>query len=114
MGENYMNRKKELLDLRHSLVHSAINVASFLSQTEMGSDQHLKRMGSGGFIYVNTTIMYHDFVRAFERLREELKKDGPKMKRAAERLEWKEDDCQDQYLEIPTTPPPPVEFIWAK
>lgn len=114
MGEDYRKRKKELLELRHSLVHNAINVASFMSQTEMGSDQHLKRMGSGGFIYVNTTIMYHDFVRAFERLREEFKKDGLKMKRAAERLEWREDDCQDQYLEIPATPPPPVEFIWAK
>jgi len=113
MGDNYKKRKKELLALRHSLVHNAINVASLMSETEMGGDQHLKRMGSGGFIYVNTFIMYHDFVRAFKRLRQELMKDEPKMKRAAERLEWREDDFQ-QNLEIPASLPPPVEFIWAK
>ena len=114
MGDNYGKCKQELLGLRHSLVHNAINVASFMSQTEMGSDQHLKRMGSAGFIYVNTNIMYQDFIHAFERLREELKNDVTKMSRAAERLEWREDDSEDQYLDIPATPPPPVEFIWAK
>jgi hypothetical protein len=114
MGSNYRTREKELYKLRNSLVHNAINVASFMSQTEMGSDQHLKRISSADIIYVNTTIMCHDFVRAFERLREEFKKNGTKIKGAAERLEWREDDCQDQYLDIPATPPPPVVFIWAK
>ena len=114
MGDDYRKRKKDLLDLRNSLVHNAINVASFMSQTEMGSDQHLKRIGSGGFIYVNTTIMYHDFVRAFERLSKEFKNDGAKMNRAALRLEWRGDDAEDQYLDIPATPPPLVRFIWAK
>ena len=114
MGDNYGKRKEELLGLRHSLVHNAINVASFMSQTEMGSDQHLKQIGSGGFIYVNTSIMYHDFVRAFERLREDFKNDERMMSRAAKRLEWREDDVEDQYLDIPATPPPPIEFIWAR
>ena len=114
MGDNYGKCKEELLSLRHSLVHNAINVASYMSQTEIGSDQHLKRIGSGGFIYVNTSIMYNDFVRAFERLRGEYKNDEQMMTRAAERLEWREDDVQDQYLDIPASPPPPVEFIWAR
>jgi hypothetical protein len=39
MGGNYRTREKELLELRNSLVHNAINVASFMSQTEMGSAQ---------------------------------------------------------------------------
>ena len=30
MGDNYGKRKKELLGLRHSLVHNAINVASYM------------------------------------------------------------------------------------
>ena len=114
MGENYGKRKKELLGLRHSLVHNAINVASYMSQTEIGSDQHLKRIGSGGFIYVNTSIMYNDFIRAFERLRDEFKNDDQMLSLAAKRLKWIEDDVEDQYLEIPASPPPPVEFIWAK
>lgn len=113
MGENYSKRKKELLVLRNSLVHNAINVASFMSQTEMGSDQHLKRMGSGGFIYVNTSTMYHDFVRAFERLREEFENDETKMSCAAQRLEWKEVDDESEHMDY-GTPPPPVEFIWVK
>ena len=44
MGGGYRVHKKELLSLRNSLVHNAINVASFLSQTEMGRDTHLKKM----------------------------------------------------------------------
>jgi len=114
MGENYGKRKKELLGLRHSLVHNAINVASYMSQTEIGSDQHLKKIGSGGFIYVNTSVMYNDFIRAFERIRNEFKNDDQMLSLAAERLEWIKDDVEEQYLEIPASPPPPVEFIWAK
>jgi len=114
MSGNYRMRKQDLLDLRHSLVHNAINVASFMSQTEMGSDRHLTPIGSADFMYVNTTIMYNDFVRAFERLREELKNDERMMSRAAERLEWREDEDEEQDLDIPVSPPPPVEFIWAR
>ena len=114
MGGNYSKRKEKLLGLRHSLVHNAINLASYMSQTEIGSDLHLNRIGSGGFIYVNTSIMCNDFVCAFEGLQEEFKNNEQMMSRAAERLEWIEDDIEDQYLEIPATPPPPVEFIWAK
>jgi hypothetical protein len=58
--------------------------------------------------------MYNDFVRAFERLREEFKNNERMMMRAAERLEWREDDIENQYFDIPASPPPPVEFIWAK
>ena len=84
-----------------------------MSQTEIGSDQHLKRIGSGGFIYVNTSIMYNDFVRAFKRLREEFENDEAKMSRAAQRLEWKEVDDESQHMDY-GTPPPPVQFISAK
>ena len=79
-----------------------------------GSDQHLTPIGSADFMYVNTTIMYNDFVRAFERLREEFKNDERMMSRAAERLEWREDEDGEQDLDIPVSPPPPIEFIWAR
>lgn len=114
MGDNYRVHKQDLLNLRHSLVHNAINVASFMSQTEMGSDQHLTPIGTAGFIYVNTTAMYQDFIRAFKRLREKFENDGEKMSRAAQRLEWREDDSEDQHIEIPVTLPPQVQFIWAR
>jgi hypothetical protein len=117
MGENYGKCKEELLDLRNSLVHNAINIASFmssLSESEMGSEQHLSQIGSVDFIYINTTAMFNDFVRAFERLSEEIKKDEEKMKRAAARLEWRKYDYQDQYPGPQPTPPPAVYFIWAR
>ena len=66
MGGDYKIRKKELSRLRNSLVHNAINVESYLSQTETASGQHLKKIGAAGFIYVNTMIMYKDFEDAFE------------------------------------------------
>jgi hypothetical protein len=116
MDGDYKVHKKELLILRNSLVHNAINVASFLSQTEMGRDQHLKKMGTADFIYVNTVVMYEDFVDAFSRFRADIKHDLAMMKRAADRLEWREDNPVDHLdMNIATpTPPPPVQFIYAK
>lgn len=112
MGGDYKVQKKELLRLRNSLVHNAINVESFLSHTEMGSDQHLKRIGAADFIYVNTMVMYEDFVAAFGRFRADIEHDPAMMKRAADRLEWREDN--PLYGPDSPTPPPPIEFIYAK
>ena len=117
MGGDYSVRKKELLNLRHSLVHNAINVESFLSHTEMDANQHLKKMGSADFIYVNTMTMYRDFVDIFERFRAELQDDQIKLQSAANRLEWREDNTwnsQETSNEAVLSPPPPVEFIYAK
>ena len=114
MGGDYKVHKKELLNLRNFLVHSAINVESFLSQTEIHSDQHLKKMGAADFIYVNTMVMYENFVDAFRRFRDDIKHKPAMVKRAAGQLEWREDNPVD-YLNILTpTPPPPVQFIYAK
>jgi len=114
MGGNYRTCKKELMKLRNSLVHNAINVASFLSQTELGSEQHLKKIGAAGFIYVNTNTMYKDFIHAFKRLREELENNKEKLSFAAQRLEWREEDGEDHNFEISPSPPPPVQFIYAR
>jgi hypothetical protein len=114
MGGSYSEREEDLLGLRNSLVHNAINVASYMSQTETESDQHLRRIGSGGFIYVNTSVMYNDFVNAFERLQDEFNNNEQLMSSSASRLEWIEDDIEDQDFDLVGTPPPPVEFIWAR
>jgi hypothetical protein len=114
MGGDYAAYKKDLLYLRHSLVHNAINVKSFLSHTEMGDDQHLNKLGAAGFVYVNTMVMYKDFASAFKRFRAEIQDDPVMMKRAADRLEWRDDNpINDPNIPTPT-PPPPVRFIYAK
>lgn len=123
MGGDYRVHKKELLGLRNSLVHNAINVESFLSKTEMGADQHLTKMGADDFIHVNTMVMYKDFVDVLTKFRAEIKQDPAMMKRAADRLEWREtadrvEWCEtnlSDYLDVASpTLPPPVRFIHAK
>ncbi len=121
MGDGYEIHKEELLALRNSLVHNAINVASFLSRTEVARGQHLKKMGADDFIYVNTRVMYEDFISAFSRFQTDIKNNLELMKRAADRLEWRETADRLEWgeanpLDHPNTPtpPPPVEFIYAK
>ena len=122
MSGDYEVSKKELLSLRHSLVHNAINVESFLSHTEIGGDWHLKKIGAD-LIYVNTMVMYKDFVDSFTRFRSEIQHDLVMMRRAADRLawvetadplEWGKDNPPDQMDNATPTPPPPVRFIYAK
>jgi hypothetical protein len=114
MGGDYASRKKDLLKLRNSLVHNAFNVESYLARTESGSEQHLKKLGAAGFLYVNAVVMYKDFVDALGRFRSEIQHDSVMMKSAADRLEWKEDNTFND-LSIPApTPPPPVQFLYAK
>jgi hypothetical protein len=65
-------------------------------------------------------VMYKDFVSAFNRFQVAIKNDKKMMKRAADRLEWREatdplEWGENNSLGTPTpTPPPPVEFIYAK
>jgi len=114
MGTDYSATKEQLLALRNFLVHSAVSAESFLSKTEMGRDHHLKTVGAAGFIYVNTSLMYDDFVKAFARFRADVESDSVLMKRAADRLEWKEDQAWNEVDGPRPSPPPPVEFIFRK
>jgi hypothetical protein len=117
MGGDYSIRKEELLKLRNSLVHSAINVESFLSHTEISTDRHLNKIGAADFIYVNTMTMYSDFVATFQRFRDEIKHDPVKLQRASNRLVWREDNAwesQDFGDKAVPSLPPSVEFIYAK
>jgi hypothetical protein len=119
MGGGYSTHKKELLRLRNSLVHNAINVASFLSRTETGHDLHLRKVGADDFIHVNTVAMYEDVARAIERFHTQIQIDTAMMKRAADRLEWREtadrlEGVDENLSAVTPTPPTPVEFIIAK
>jgi hypothetical protein len=116
MGGDYNVYKEELALLRNFLVHNAINAESFLSQTEIGNKYHLKKIGAAGFIYVNTMVMYRDFVGAFARFRSDIQSNPELRKRAANRLEWREDNPPDDLdPNVPApSPPPPVEFIYAR
>jgi len=111
MGGEYALHVRELLDLRKGLVHHAVNVASYLSAAEEHGDQHLT--STGDFMYVNTLSVFRDFNRAFERSRTELQRDPALVRRAAERLEWREieDAPAAGDLGPRPTPPPPVVFI---
>jgi len=118
MGGNYKVYKDELYNLRKSLVHNAINVASYLSKNEtVGDDQHLRKIGTAGYINVNTLVMYEDFVVAFKRFSSEIKHDPVLRKSAADRLKWMVDDPLDG-IDIPglatPSPPPRVKFIHVK
>ena len=119
MGDGYKVHKKQLLALRNSLAHNALNVACFLSNYEEDPDhqtfhQHLKEIGDPGFIYVNTVTMYKDFVNALQRFQTDIKDNPEMMKRAADRLEWRE-DIPLVRSDIPEpTHPSTVEFIYAR
>jgi hypothetical protein len=114
MGADYSAKKSQLLALRNFLVHSAISAESFLSKTEMGCDHHLKTVGAAGFMYVNTSLMYDDFIKAFVRFRADIESDSALMNRAADRLEWRDDQAWNEEDGPQPSPPPPVEFIFRK
>lgn len=120
MGGGYAAHAEELDALRNSLVHNAINVESILSHAEPDSYRHLMRLGIDNLLYVNTTIMYRDFLRVFDQFRSQLQNNPIMMGQAASQLEWVEIDDPlesgehnplDQ-IGIPTgTQPPPIRFI---
>jgi hypothetical protein len=83
-------------------VHNAVNVESFLSYIEILDEQHLKRMGAAGFVYVNTSAMYSDFVDAFRRFCADIQNDPAKLKRAANRLECRQGSLLDD-LDFPNS-----------
>ena len=122
MGGDYRVRKRELLRLRNSLVHNAI-ADSFLSKTEMGDDQHLKKRDTDSFVHVNTTVVHKDFVDALAKFRADIKLNSTMMKLAADRLEWEEaadrsergeGNPLDHQNSATPSPPPPVRFIREK
>lgn len=114
MGATYEAAFSRLWRLRNALVHSAANVESYLSSTEMEGWVHLSRTGPTGLLYVNTDIAARDLVTAFRRVRRTFEQDAAMAIRAAKRLEWVEDNPAAGGSEPQPTPPPPVRFLWAR
>jgi len=120
MGGEYAVHKQELSKLRNSLVHNAINVESYmsnLSEFEINSDLHLKKIGDADFIYVNTVIMANDFEKAFTRFKLNIQNDPVLKERADNRLKWAEvdpDDIPENSNAARPSPAPPVEFLRTK
>lgn len=113
-GGDYEVYKKQLLKLRHSLVHNALSVFCFLSRAEDDPGlvgKHLKVIGARGFIYVHTVTMVADFENALQR----FKNNPAMMGRAADRLEWRVDIPSVVLSDIAApSPPDRVRFIFPK
>jgi hypothetical protein len=117
MGGEYSEHTNELLNLRHKLVHNAINVESYLSRTETGKEYHLKKIGAAGFLYVNTVVFSKDFSASFKRFGVYLHQNPNLMERAAKRLEWRDDDPPINLISSSGASlsfPPPVQFIQTR
>ena len=109
-GTLHDERKDKIWALRNSLAHNALNVAVFLSMTEIGEEHHLEDVSAPGKIYINTKLFFNDFLNFYNSEKARILSDASALAQAASRLIWHHDD--DKYaLSYPTTPPPPVMFI---
>lgn len=116
MGNEYLECESLLYDLRNALVHNAINVASFMRSVEEEGHEH-KHLDvlyeEGDFLVVNTSVMFKDFCEAIGRLREEIVRDEELLKRMARRL-VRGNPSLEHYAKTHATPPPMIEFLYAR
>lgn len=111
MGGDYGAMKKELLALRNSLLHNAINVESFLSNADLPPGQHLTKMGTTGYVYVDTPTMCRDFELAFNRFQVELQQNPAMMARVAAKLVRETQNPWDVTSDGPVPSQAPISFI---
>jgi hypothetical protein len=114
LGTRYEDCSDDLWKLRNALAHNVINVESYLSSVELEGWTHLQSVGPEGLLYVNTRQMSSDLRLAFAALRVKLATDAGAARSAAERLEWHEVELPWDVGEARPTPPPPVQFVWAR
>lgn len=114
MGGKYSTNSDKLVKLRHSLMHSAINIESYMSRTTTSSEHHLDKIAVTGFIYVSTNKMTSDFEEALVRFKSIIRSDLKIFSQVSSRLEWNEEDYPSEFVntdEARPSPPPPVQFI---
>jgi hypothetical protein len=111
LGAEYRRRAGKLWKLRNALVHNVINVASYLSSTDMEGWVHLQSIGGNGLIYVNSRLASRDLAEAFGRVKELLLTDAEVAQRATDRLEWVENTQRAVGSGPVPTPPPQVQFV---
>jgi len=110
MGQKYAALDEQLWKLRCSLVHSAMNVACFMSKTDDARGEHLEV--SHDHVFVQTALLLLDFKTAVEHLEAEFRTDSSLLERAESRLEWAEIQRSGwRDGGPPTTPPPGIHFV---
>jgi hypothetical protein len=114
LGARYEERSDELWNLRNALVHNLINIESYLSSVELEGWTHLESVGPEELLYVNTRTASCDLRQAFGALKIRLATSAGAAELAASRLEWLEGEVQTVGGGIAPTPPPPVQFVWAR
>lgn len=108
IGADYQARAKELWRLRNALVHSAMNVASFMSKREEAWAEHLQK--EHGFLFLHTKTLLEDFRTSVDQLEQEVRRDAALLGRMESRLEW---GCIDPWRNVraTSTSPPAVGFV---
>jgi hypothetical protein len=108
IGAAYQGHAKELWRLRNALVHSAMNVASFMSKAEEARGEHLQK--ENGFIFLHTRTFLEDFRTSVDQLEQEVRRDTVLFRRIESRLEWGYIDPW-RNLRATATLPPAVGFV---
>lgn len=101
----------DLWKLRNTLMHNALNVASFLSRVPENQIEHLSRLDE--YLFVHTEELLRDFKEALDRFECDMQTDAGLFTQAESVL--KEHNVS-YTLKSPATPPPPVsiEYIRTK
>lgn len=87
LGEDYKEKGESLWELRCYLVHSALNVASFMSCANGTEGCHLSQMGE--YLFIHTARLIRDFKKALDQLESEFRENRNGLFYQAEaRLEW--------------------------
>jgi len=110
IGENYNDKRKEIWDLRNTLIHNGLNSLCFLAATNEGQEEHLKSFGQDNMIYINTRIFYNDFKNKYIGLRQEIMNDNGKIIEYGKRLKLNTSSYGVSESTIDYTTPTPVEF----
>jgi hypothetical protein len=103
----YLAREREVWKLRNSLMHNALNVATFLSATARAGYQHLQPVGSTGFLFFDTGRFHQDLCAGVEGVKLTLLREAELAREARLRLEFSDFPAwQGSPDEAPPTPPP--------
>lgn len=110
LGSEYSALKDELWRLRNTLVHSAMNVACFMSKTDDARGEHLEQ--DRGFVFIHTVRLLEDFKSAINKLEAKFQMDATLLQRAESRLVW--DSINEHGWRgggVMPTPPPGIRFV---
>lgn len=116
---NFMDSKYEqneflLWNLRNDLVHTAMNVAAFMSRADCARDEHLQPYVGGTLVH--TGVLFEDFRNAIEKIKVQLDGCTPLSATVEGKLTGTQimDPMDRQWKEHLTTPRPYVSLLVVK